>query len=232
MEQAKSVADAIFDEKLISGRPITSAERFFACSGDRPWIPFSYKNDPIANEERALFGELDQRYNRHVSPSDPQHGYNSFRDEWNRLAGERYYQSLIGREGDEVVVIFRKSTKQLQDHFDKVDAEMRQSALLSRVGEQRRQDFCVTFCAGERYIPAPLVGQVQLQTYPTAGTAKIPPGDPLNLNAEIGAANLKQRASQFGRDPYKLGSKKRKYDVQYTMSEMWWHEARTSLQEL
>mmetsp|Transcript_2994 Transcript_2994/g.4271 ORF Transcript_2994/g.4271 Transcript_2994/m.4271 type:complete len:160 (+) Transcript_2994:288-767(+) len=112
----------------------TSIQSFFKFAGDRPWTPFSVDSmSTIAVEEWKVFNEMCNNYNRKVTPS-AEKGYNHFMKAWNDESGRRYLQRLTD---DSVTIIYRKSLKQLQEYYDKLE-DIRAASMEAQDSGNRR----------------------------------------------------------------------------------------------
>eukprot|EP00957_Ditylum_brightwellii_P075989 5776346-Ditylum_brightwellii.AAC.1 len=62
---------------------------------------------------------MSPRFKRHAPPSAPGHGYNAFETAWNQEAGCCIIAFNI--DGNEAIItIHRKTTRQLQEHYNKM----------------------------------------------------------------------------------------------------------------
>jgi hypothetical protein len=192
-----ALANTVLQSDIVRSR--STANAFFYASGDSPWVPFNDSDDPIAIEERALFDEMVQNFNRHVVPSTAPSGFNYFRDAWNYEVGRRYLASVHRKE--DTVVIYRKSTKQLQEWFDHLE-ETRLAAFSETPYTESLKRAMDCELRATRALPAPTVQVTEPLMYPEGDPSNIPAGAPLTLQPEITMLNVGRRASAFGSAPF------------------------------
>jgi hypothetical protein len=122
-------------EREIKKSPKTM-ELFCRVIGCRPWIPFNQEaNDPISVEEIKLFGQMSTEYERHTAPSSTR-GYGKFAKCWDAEAWRRQELAL---QGEEVVIIYRKTPKQLQDCFDMLQEKEHKSLVANEAGDRNQR---------------------------------------------------------------------------------------------
>jgi hypothetical protein len=192
-----ALANTVLRHDIVRSR--STMDAFFYASGDSPWVPFNDTKDPIAIEERALFDEMVQNFNRHIAPSTAPRGFNYFWDAWNYEVGQCYLASVHHKE--ETVVIYRKSTKQLQEWFDHLEDTREAAFLETPYTESLKRAMDHEFRA-TRALPAPTVQVTEPLTYPEGDPSTIPSGAPLTLQPEITMFNIGRRASAFGSAPF------------------------------
>jgi len=98
----------------------TTMQAFKRLTSQQPWIPFfngAGTKTALDEEEEALFQQMKDKFNRHVAPSAPR-GYLEFETAWNIEVANRYQRSI--EEGEDVILIHRKSRDQLAQHFDRI----------------------------------------------------------------------------------------------------------------
>jgi len=113
MSEAQQIlTDTVLDRRI---RQRETTMQAFTRLTNMPWVPFTDDGTPIATEQRRLFLEMKSSYSRNATPS-ARDGYNKFRDAWNAEASRRYEAKMKGDH--DVIEIFAKSTKQLQEYHD------------------------------------------------------------------------------------------------------------------
>jgi hypothetical protein len=130
-------------------------------------------------------------------PSTAPSGFNYFRDAWNYEVGHCYLASVHRKE--DIVVIYRKSTKQLQERFDHLE-ETRQAAFLETPYTEslKRAMDCELQASSNMSSPCSYSSShgatdVSLEGDPS----NIPAGDPLTLQPEITMLNVGRWAIAF-----------------------------------
>jgi len=96
-------------------------DRFTSLSKEQPWVPFRDPKDAhrlteLDQAEISLFDELEPNYDRNAKSLSSAKGYKTFAKAWNFHVGNLFSQKLAG--DNSVVIINRKSTVQLQQHYD------------------------------------------------------------------------------------------------------------------
>lgn len=145
-----------------------------------------------------MFEEMQGRFSRHVSPGESR-GYNHFRDAWNAGAGRRYL-SVLGGEGE--VLIYRKTTLQLQEFYDKLEEERSASVMVNESAARRQEELTQVYRHARAVAQTPSVSQVHPLQYPTQYPVYFPCGVPMTLNPQVSMANVRVRQSPFGCAPF------------------------------
>jgi len=186
--EAEAAEDAIQTEvaritPLI--RPYEStAKAFERLTNQQPWYPFhsSKTTEPSAihQEECLVFDTMQSRFKRGVTPRSKD-GYQHFANEWNREVANRYSQLA---EGEDVILIRRKSAVQLQEHYDKLEEKKRMAVTADSAQDSanRLQLREVMRSTRADTVVHPIPAAATLQ-HPTGGV--VPFGMPAPLNAEI-----------------------------------------------
>ena len=165
---------------------------FTAMANGQPWIPFNLdKNDAVSKEERDLFNKMAPKYDRNATPSKATTGYNLFRDAWNEEAGKRYTDYMTNRSSK---LIMRKTTKQLQDHFDARAAQMSASLLCQASADANRESLRRTMRDTRKVTAAPPRFQVAPARFPIVDPNSIPTGRPTTANSNITMSGVTRRA--------------------------------------
>jgi hypothetical protein len=102
---------------------------------------------------------------------------------------------------EESVVVYRKSTKQLQEWFDHLE-ETRQAAFMETPYTESLKRAMDHEFRATRALPAPSVQLTEPLMYPEGDPSTIPAGAPLTLQPEITMFNVGRRASAFGSAPF------------------------------
>jgi hypothetical protein len=101
----------------------TTFDAFKRLTEERPWVPFSDPKssdpptDPVDKAEYELFERLlqEDHYNRHISYLYAAKGFGSFSKKWDIEVADRFKRKT---EGEDVVLIRRKSALFLQQFYD------------------------------------------------------------------------------------------------------------------
>lgn len=161
---------------------------FNRLTDNQPWVPFhkgTRVKTAIDIEEAAVFETMHVEYSRFRTPSANK-GYNSFETAWNQEVANRLQRKL---NGENVVLIYRKKTQQLQEHFDhRID--MQHLAGRTQPNNQPLEALRESFNETRRQVP-PLPARILATPvqYPTMGIT--PLGFPTTYNAELVAPALR-----------------------------------------
>lgn len=104
----------------------------------QPWVPFEKPNkslNELQEAEYQFFKQEESKYLRHGAYLHAKRGYGTFAEAWDMEVATRFKEKASGN--DEVVLIYRKSVKQLQDHCDNVQKHMNQANLLRPKDDNR-----------------------------------------------------------------------------------------------
>lgn len=163
-------------------RSESSLQTFARLTGNNPWLPFSDKNDVTSQEETRVFQEMATNFNRNAR-RDSEKGFHKFRDCWNLEVGKRYLAKLKG--DDTVVTIYRKSTEQLVDYYDKLEEQRIAATSVDSNGLQNLQQVNRVIRDSRAAIAPPVVTNVAPVVYPQhngTGAGFTPIGAPLVMN--------------------------------------------------
>jgi len=145
----------------------TTAQAHARLTNQQPWHPFhkgaATRPTEIHLEEFAVFNSMQARFKRGVRPR-AKDGCHSFANEWNSEVGNR-----CGRhaEGEDAILIRRKSAVQLQEHCDNLLQQKRMAASADSESDRvNRQDL--------RDIMRTTREEVHMPAIPTAATAQHP----------------------------------------------------------
>ena len=175
----------------------TTMEAFKRLTSQQPWIPFHAGAGPktkIDMEEEALFEQMKERHRRHVAPSAPK-GYLEFETAWNIEVANRYRRSI--EEGEDIILIHRKSREQLAEHFDRQQQLLATSARaeVQNAGPTQLDNLNAALRHNRQDLPAlGPVQQAQPVRYPQTGP--MPIGRPMTLNSEVVAYGLRLAATR------------------------------------
>ena len=168
----------------------TSLQSFFKFSGDRPWIPFSVDSmDPIAVEERKVFKDMNKDYSRRAAPSADT-GYNHFMKAWNEESGRRYIARLTD---DSVTIIYRKSLRQLQEYYDKLQDIRTASIEAQDSGNRRLRNLHQVLRQAQKNTAPPVIRDAVPRRYPDGDATNTPSGHPFVLNSSVAMATVGRR---------------------------------------
>lgn len=137
-----------------------------------------------------MFESLQSQYNRHVAPS-AHRGCNAFEKAWNLEVAKRHLKAIEEGNND-TIFIKRKSAKQLQDHYDWLQDQLRQS---KRSEEQKEDSIMEDMNRDIRDVQQsmpnlPRVSHATPVTFTQDPNRPMAVGNPLTMNVEIAAAGL------------------------------------------
>jgi len=175
-------------------KPESTMESFIRLTNQQEWVPFNHSRTQQKtakdSEEASLFESLQGQYNRHVAPS-AHRGYNAFEKAWNLEVAKRYLKAIEEGNND-TTFIKRKSAKQLQDHYDWLEEQLRQSKQSeeqkedSIMGEMNRDIRDVRVSLPD-LLPVP---EATAMTFTQNPSRPMAVGNPLTMNVEIAAPGL------------------------------------------
>ena len=136
---------------------------------------------PIEREERRVFSDMCKAYSRTVTPSADK-GYNHFMKAWNDESGRRYIQRLTD---DSVIIIYRKSLRQLQEYHDKLEDIRTASMEAQDSGNRRLHNLHQVLRQAQKNTAPPVIEDVAPRRYPDGDASNIPSGHPFVLNSSV-----------------------------------------------
>jgi len=120
-------------------KPETTMESFIRLTNQQQWLPFNHsKTKPKTAEdieEQSFFESMQSKCNRTVAPS-AHRGHDAFERAWNLEVAKRHL-TAVEEGNNDTLFIKRKRAKQLQDHCDWLQEQLRQS---TRAEEQQNPD--------------------------------------------------------------------------------------------
>ena len=158
----------------------------------------------IAVEEQKVFNEMCNNYNRKVTPS-AEKGYNHFMKAWNDESGRRYLQRLTD---DSVTIIYRKSLKQLQEYYDKLEDIRAASMEAQDSGNRRLRNLHQVLRQASKNTAPPVIEDAAPRIFPDGDAANIPSGHPFVLNSSVAMATVGRRRVASSVAPYAVPAAK------------------------
>eukprot|EP00957_Ditylum_brightwellii_P002107 162303-Ditylum_brightwellii.AAC.1 len=99
------------------------------------------------------------RFKHHVAPSALGHGFNAFEMVWNQEAGQCVVESLT-TDGESIILIYCKTTKQLQEHYDRLQQQQAASySTANPIQIQRTAALHVQLCQTRQFVCQLIVTQ-------------------------------------------------------------------------
>jgi len=144
----------------------TTAQAFARLTNHQPWYPFHTGSTPpsdIHKEEFTLFDSMESRFKRGVRPRG-KNGYHYFANEWNVEVANRYSCHI---DGEEVVLIRRKSAVQFQEHYDNLQQKKRMAAVADSEDDRTNRLELLEVMRSTR-------NEATMPAIPTAPTLKYP----------------------------------------------------------
>mmetsp|Transcript_38152 Transcript_38152/g.114070 ORF Transcript_38152/g.114070 Transcript_38152/m.114070 type:complete len:415 (+) Transcript_38152:451-1695(+) len=193
-EQKMETLQAAFDAVLSRGidKRGKSFDSFYKFTGVNPTVPFDMdEKDSRAKEELKIFRDMSRKYNRNVNPGH-RDGYNNFKEEWNQLTGRRREEHVLDPN---VIAIYAKSVKQLQDCYDTLQYRSREAIQAHEAGMRRQEGLNRVMHEIQRKTPAPIVATAAPQAFTTQHPWHVPTGFPFVLNPDISMMGVGRKHS-------------------------------------
>jgi len=165
-------------------RPYESAAQAYErLTNQQPWYPFHSgctRPTKIHEEEFTVFETMQSRFKRGVGPR-ARDGYQHFANEWNREVATRCSQMV---DGEDIILIRRKSAIQLQEHCDRLQEKRRMAVMAdSEMDRTNREDLREVMRTTRNDTSVQPIPTAQATQCPTTGN--VPFGMPATLNAEM-----------------------------------------------
>lgn len=180
----------------------STMEAFKRLTNHQQWVPFVVGGTTVTDQvEAELFDSMHDRYRRDVTPSANRR-YRAFMNQWNLVAATKYKEFS---EGQNVVLINRKSVEQLQQYYDALQEKLKASARTENDNTQLQQHNQMLREARRDVNPVPQpVPRALPVEYPQAGSH--PVGAPTVVNPQILAGGLiNQPSDQRNPAPWRIG---------------------------
>ena len=144
------------------------------------------------------------RFKHHVAPSAPGHGFNAFEMAWNQEAGQHVVESLT-TDDESIILIHHKTTKQLQEHYDRIQQQRAASySTANPIQIARTAALHVQLFQTRQLVRQPIVTQTTPRQYPQSNVRHIPGGAPMTLPPEVGMVNVGRHSSEHGHAPFQV----------------------------
>jgi hypothetical protein len=170
----------------------------------QPWVPFSLPHETKTRkdeEEYALFERMEKDYTRRNCYGNNPKSYNAFADAWDVEVANRFREKHEEGKHD-VVLIHRKSTSDLQTHYDNLQKHKVRTSLAERTDMWNAME--TGFRDARRMMP-PRQQDVEVtppQYNNNLGNA--PFGNPTALSPEIAAAAVTYNNLRPSLHPFNL----------------------------
>eukprot|EP00957_Ditylum_brightwellii_P121741 9284206-Ditylum_brightwellii.AAC.1 len=126
------------------------------------------------------------RFKYHVAQPTPGHGFNAFEMAWNQEAGQCVVELLATDDGI-IILIYHKTTKQLQEHYDKIQQQQAASYSIANPTQiATTAALRVQLHQTRQLVRQPIVTQATSIQYQQSNIRHIPGGAPMTLPPEVG----------------------------------------------